>query len=87
MLAQGRNFDFQTGRDANGPIFPLGDVDRRVPVHEDVIGVITASENVRLVLAAGGIKAVDADGTDLGSHQALWFAWSRFHPQTALWTS
>jgi hypothetical protein len=107
-LALGRDFDFRNGRDANGPIFPIGDVDPRLPVHEDVIGVITASgkpvafqrskafvalkkgdeiafENVRLELAAGGIKAVDADGSDLGSHQAFWFAWSQFHPQTALW--
>jgi hypothetical protein len=44
-----------------------------------------AYENVRLKLEAGGIKAVDADGSDLGSHQAFWFAWSQFHPQTALW--
>ncbi|MEO0393038.1 MAG: DUF3179 domain-containing (seleno)protein [Pseudomonadota bacterium] len=108
-LALGRDFDFRNGRDANGPIFPVGDVDPRLSVHEDVIGVITASgepvafqrsiavsalkngvdiayENVRLVLAAGGIKAVNADGIDLGSHQAFWFAWSQFHPDTVLWT-
>ena len=42
-------------------------------------------ENVRLKLDAGGIRAVSADGADLGSHQAFWFAWSQFHPQTALW--
>ena len=107
-LALGRNYDFRSGRDADGPIFPVGDVDPRLPVHEDIIGVITASgkpvafqrskafvalkkgeviafENVRLKLDAGGIRAVDADGSDLGSHQAFWFAWSQFHPQTALW--
>jgi hypothetical protein len=107
-LALDRDFDFRNNRDANGPIFPIGDLDPRLPVHEDVIGVITASgkpvafqrskafvalnkgdeiayENVRLELDAGGIKAVDADGSDLGSHQAFWFAWSQFHPQTALW--
>ncbi len=107
-LALGRDFDFRNNRDANGPIFPIGDLDPRLPVHEDVIGVISASgkpvafqrskafvalkkgdeiayENIRLELDAGGIKAVDADGSDLGSHQAFWFAWSQFHPQTALW--
>ncbi len=107
-LALGRNFDFRNGRDANGPIFPVGDVDPRLPVHEDIIGAITASgtpvafqrskafvalkqgdeiafENIRLKLDAGGIRAVDADGSDLGSHQAFWFAWSQFHPKTALW--
>ncbi len=107
--ALGRDPDFRNGRDANGPIFPVGDVDPRLPVHEDVIGVVTASgkpvafqrstafvalsqgdeivvENVRLELEAGGIKAVDQDGSDLGSHQAFWFAWSQFHPDTELWT-
>ncbi|WP_371223850.1 DUF3179 domain-containing (seleno)protein [Roseovarius sp. 2305UL8-3] len=107
-LALGRDFDFRNGRDANGPIFPIGDVDPRLPVQEDIIGVITetgtpvafqrstallalkdgkeiAYENVRLELEAGGIKAVGADGSDLGSHQAFWFAWSQFHPETALW--
>ncbi len=77
-------------------------------MHEDIIGVITASgrpiafqrskaflalragdevtfENVRLALDGGGIRAVDANGADLGSHQAFWFAWSQFHPGTALW--
>ncbi len=108
-LALGRDFDFRNGRDANGPIFPVGDVDPRLPVHEDIIGVITASgtpvafqrsralvalkrgqeiafENVRLEIDAGGIRAVDRDGSDLGSHQAFWFAWSQFHPGTALWS-
>ncbi|WP_300037873.1 DUF3179 domain-containing (seleno)protein [uncultured Roseobacter sp.] len=41
--ALGRDPDFRNGRDANGPIFPVGDVDPRLSVHEDVIGVITAS--------------------------------------------
>ena len=108
-LALGRDPDFRNSRDADGPIFPVGNVDPRLPVHEDIIGVQTASgkpvafqrsraivalkngeeiafENVRLQLEAGGIKAVDADDADLGSHQAFWFAWSQFHPQTALWS-
>ncbi|MEO1192449.1 MAG: DUF3179 domain-containing (seleno)protein [Pseudomonadota bacterium] len=107
-LALGRDFDFRSGRDADGPIFPVGDVDPRLPVQEDVIGVITASgtpvafqrskallalragqeivvENVRLELDAGGIRAVDLDGSDLGSHEAFWFAWSQFYPGTELW--
>ncbi len=106
--ALGRDPDFRNGRDANGPIFPVGDVDPRLPVHEDIIGVIADSgtpiafqrstalvalqqgkeiafENVRLQLDAGGIRAVGADGSDLGSHQAFWFAWSQFHPETELW--
>jgi len=108
-LALGRNPDFRNGRDADGPIFPVGDVDPRLSVHEDVIGVVTASgkpiafqrstalvalrrgteiafENIRLELDAGGIRAVDKDGSDVGSHQAFWFAWSQFHPNTELWS-
>lgn len=107
-LAMGRDFDFRNNRDANGPIFPVGDVDPRLSVHEDIVGAINASgtpvafvrstamlaltkgdkveaDNVRLELDAGGIKAVDNDGKDLGSHQAFWFAWSQFHPDTTVW--
>ena len=106
--ALGRDPDFRNTRDANGPIFPVGDVDPRLPVHEDIIGIVTASgtpvafqrskalialrageeiglDNVRLELDAGGIKAVGVDGADLGSHQAFWFAWSQFYPETKLW--
>ena len=107
-LALGRDFDFRNNRDADGPIFPIGDVDPRLPVQEDIIGAISASgkpvafqrtkafvalqkgeqitfENVRLELDAGGIRAINMDGSDLGSHQAFWFAWSQFHPDTAVW--
>ena len=38
-----------------------------------------------LALDGGGIRAVDTNGKDLGSHQAFWFAWSQFHPKTELW--
>lgn len=109
-LALGRDFDFRNGRDADGPIFPVGDIDPRLPVHEDIIGVITKSgqpvafqrskavialtkgnkvefENVQLQLSAGGVKAVDKTGADAGSHQAFWFAWSQFHPETKLWVN
>lgn len=107
-LALGRDFDFRNGRDANGPIFPVGNVDPRLSVHEDIVGVITASgtpiafpraetflalkagkkveyESIQLVLDSGGIRAVDAEGNDVGSHQAFWFAWSQFYPDTKLW--
>lgn len=107
-LALGRDPDFRNGRDANGPIFPVGDVDPRLPVHEDVIGVITAAgqpvafprsqaiaalrrgeeityDDIRLQLDGGGVRAVGADGADMGSHEAFWFAWSQFHPDTVLW--
>ena len=107
-LALGRNFDFRNTRDANGPIFPIGAADPRLPMQEDVLGVVAPSgtavafhhtsaqdalrrgesitfENVRLVLDGGGVRAVDAEGRDLGSHIAFWFAWSQFYPDTKLW--
>ncbi|MGB7431608.1 MAG: hypothetical protein WA921_03980, partial [Ahrensia sp.] len=49
-------------------------------------GVRVGVDDVALVLEAGGLKAVDANGTDLSSHQAYWFAWSQFYPDTLLWT-
>jgi hypothetical protein len=107
-LALGRDSDLLHTRDADGPIFPIGDVDPRLPVQEPVLGVIAESgtpvafhvasarsvlieggsiqvENIILRLAGGGVRAVDVDGSDLGGHQAFWFAWSQFYPDTALW--
>jgi len=108
-LALGRpDSDLRNTRDANGPIFPIGDVDPRLPIQEDVLGLLTDDDtpiafhvptaitaiergetvefaNITVVLDGGGVKAVDADGNDLGGHQAFWFAWSQFHPNTELW--
>ena len=95
------------GRDANGPIFPIGPVDPRLPVQTPVIGVETPEgafvafpvEVATMRLAAGesvalgdvevfsdgaGLRARSPDG-DLVTHQSFWFAWSQFHPATALW--
>ncbi|MEL6915846.1 MAG: DUF3179 domain-containing (seleno)protein [Pseudomonadota bacterium] len=107
-LALGRDFNFREGRDADGPIFPVGDVDPRLEVQEDVIGAVTATgtpvafphgaallalrdgravrfEDIEIVLTAGGLKAQRVDGSDPGGHDAFWFAWSQFHPDTAVW--
>jgi len=107
-LSLGRDFDFRNNRDANGPIFPVGDVDPRLSVHEDVLGVLTASGEpvafqksaavaallrgdavehgaIRLELTGGGVKAIGATGEDVGGHEAFWFAWSQFYPETKLW--
>ncbi len=107
-LALGRDPDLRNSRDADGPIFPIGDVDPRLPVQEDILGVTTADgrpiafhvasakaaldrgevidiDGINIIADAGGVKAVDADGNDLGGHQAFWFAWSQFHPDTELW--
>ena len=97
-------------RDADGPIFPIGDVDPRLPVQAEVIGVITAdgtpiafpADDLRSALesadtveynglvvspAGSGFTVADAGGNPVTSHQAFWFAWSQFHPDTELWSS
>jgi len=107
-LALGRDFDFRNNRDANGPIFPVGSVDPRLSVHDDIVGVVSPDgtpvafqrseaiveltrgqaveyNNIQLKLDGGGIRAVDNNGQDLGSHQAFWFAWSQFYPDTEVW--
>jgi len=96
------------GRDDRGPIFPVGDVDARLPVQELVVGVIAADgtpvafpaarardalargdevteAGVELVRDGGGLRARSTDGRELPAHEAFWFAWSQFHPETELW--
>ena len=41
---------------------------------------------VTLQATGGGITAIDSDGAELPTHQAFWFAWSQFHPETQLWS-
>jgi hypothetical protein len=96
------------GRDDNGPIFPIGAVDERVPVQAKVLGVVAPDGTpiafpvveARARIEAGGsvallgveirpegsgIRAVLSDGSDAVGHEAFWFAWSQFHPDTLLW--
>ncbi len=96
------------GRDDDGPIFPIGDLDERLGVHDQVFGVVlddgtpiafpvdaaaaaledggtVALGGVTLRLDGGGVRAVDAVGHELEGHQAFWFAWSQFMPDTLLW--
>ena len=95
------------GRDDAGPIFPVGDVDPRLGVHDVVLGVVAADgtpvafpvgatrlaleadeevvlAGVTLQLDAGGLRAF-IDGAESPAHEAFWFAWSQFQPQTLLW--
>ena len=105
----GRDYELDplAGRDDDGPIFPIGDVDPRLPVQEPILGVITEDgtplafhvtaaasvlnegqdlviEGIELRLDGGGIRAF-RNGEDAGGHQAFWFAWSQFHPDTQVW--
>jgi hypothetical protein len=67
----GRSYDLDPlrGRDDDGPIFPIGNADDRLPVQEQVVGVITADGTpiafpaaaAREALAAG--EAVEAEAS------------------------
>ncbi len=109
---EGRTYplDPLNGRDDDGPIFPVGDVDARLQVQEAVVGIIVDGQavafpadaarrtlqrdgevrfdiggsTIELELDGGGLRAL-LDGDDVSSHQAFWFAWSQFHPDTDLW--
>ncbi|MGH9022182.1 MAG: DUF3179 domain-containing (seleno)protein, partial [Acidimicrobiia bacterium] len=97
------------GRDDNGPIFPIGPADPRLPVQSRVLGVLapdgtpiafpvdqvhTALEkgrrvsvgDVEVVGDGGGLRVRVRDGQELPAHEAFWFAWSQFHPDTTVWT-
>ncbi|MGQ0849947.1 MAG: DUF3179 domain-containing (seleno)protein [Actinomycetota bacterium] len=96
------------GRDAAGPIFPIGDVDSRLTAQALVIGVVNSegtpvaflADAARTVTAEGGavamagvilrpagtgFTALTDSGETLVAHQACWFAWSQFQPDTLWW--
>ena len=107
-LGRRYSLDPLRGRDDDGPIFPIGDLDGRLGVHDQVFGVVLADGTpiafgvaaataaleagrtvelggVTLRLDGGGVRAVDAAGNEIEGHQAFWFAWSQFMPDTLLW--
>ena len=51
--------DLRNTRDADGPIFPIGDVDPRLPVQEDVLGLIAADGDPIAFHVASAIDALD----------------------------
>jgi hypothetical protein len=46
---------------------------------------VTAA-GVELRADGGGLRARRAGGSEVPAHEAFWFAWSQFHPDTAIWT-
>jgi hypothetical protein len=94
-------------RDDTGPIFPIGDVDPRLLVQEQVLGVdhdgvvvafpeaaarfalatgaVVEFEGIRVTLEAGALRAQTGTGQPIATHQAFWFAWSQFNPETEVW--
>ena len=104
----GRRSDLRKTRDAKGPIFPVGDVDPRLSVHEEVLGVLAPTgepvafqvskakkylrqgrevsfSGVTIKESAGGLIALDQEGSPLVTHESFWFGWSQFRPDTSLW--
>lgn len=97
------------GRDDSGPIFPIGEVDPRLPVQAEVVGVVTPDgtpvafpvdlaratladgeevvyNDVEVLSDGGGLRVRLRGGDELSAHQAFWFAWSQFNPDTVVWT-
>jgi hypothetical protein len=62
----GRSYDLDPlrGRDDDGPIFPTGDVDPRLPAHEPVVGVITG-DGTPVAFAAAAARNALASGHDV----------------------
>ena len=50
-------------------------------------GQAVGAAGVSVVADGGGVRAALADGTAVVGHEAFWFAWSQFHPDTVLWTT
>jgi hypothetical protein len=67
--------------DGTAIAFPVADARWEIAING---GEVTLG-GVTLVPDGGGFRAVLSDGSDVPSHQAFWFAWSQFHPDTMLW--
>lgn len=62
-LALGRDFDFRNGRDSEGPIFPIGDVDPRLDIQEDVLGLLTEDGTPIAFHVDSAVAALEAGQT------------------------
>ena len=58
-LALGRDPDFRNNRDANGPIFPVGSVDPRLAIQEDIFGVIQENGTALAIHVNSATAALD----------------------------
>ena len=41
--------------------------------------------DLEAVADGDGLRVETVGGREVPSHQAFWFAWSQFHPDTELW--
>jgi hypothetical protein len=48
-------------------------------------GETVEAGGIELVADGSGMRAQTEEGRGLPAHQAYWFAWSQFHPETELW--
>ncbi len=49
-------------------------------------GETVESNGVELRESGDGLVAIDVEtGDEIAAHEAFWFAWSQFHPDTELW--
>ncbi len=58
-LARGQDFDFRNGRDANGPIFPVGNVDPRLAIQEDILGVTQTNGRPLAIHVNSALSAIE----------------------------
>ncbi len=69
-----------TTGDGTAVAFPL------VPARDAIRdGEAVTAAGVTVMLDGTGLRAVADDGSELTSHQAFWFAWSQFNPDTVIW--
>ncbi|MDG2112510.1 MAG: DUF3179 domain-containing (seleno)protein, partial [Actinomycetota bacterium] len=65
--------------DGTAVAFAVADLDRLG------LGQIAEVEGVTVRTDGAGYVAFDSDGVELATHEAFWFAWSQFWPDTVLW--
>ncbi|MGH3109504.1 MAG: DUF3179 domain-containing (seleno)protein, partial [Gaiellaceae bacterium] len=68
------------GEDGRAVAFVADDARAALAAGEKV-----AAGGVELFVDGGGLRA-RSGGDELPAHQAFWFAWSQFNPETELWT-
>jgi hypothetical protein len=69
-----------TTADGRHVAFPVAEARDRLQEDESV-----ELDGITIALEGSGLRALDGDGQPLVVHQAYWFAWSQFHPDTRLW--
>ena len=71
---------FERGAEPSAVAFPVVETHAALQRGEVVehAGIVVSRDG-------GGLRAWGPDGAEIPAHEAFWFAWSQFHPGTALW--